>query len=337
MKPVFILSLAITLLAAMTQPASAVDYPFVVPVFSIIGVVPDQTVTIFTSNFPANDTFDVFMGIFGTQGINGIKVATINSGLGGSFNATFNIPPTLAGQARIAIRLQSPFSGYYSYNWFHNNPNGMQPYPGPTPLPGIPTFSITSVSKDQSMSILTANFPPNDTFDVLMGAFGTQGINGTKVGTLNSGTGGSFPATFNIPANLIGFYQIAIRLQSPYSGYYSYNWFYNNTDVQPGPIPGPISNTLSFNIASVMRDISVTIITSNFPVNDTYDVYMGTYGTAGVNGIKVATIDSGAGGSFTTTFNIPPALVGSDRISIRLQSPISGYYSFNWFYNNTYP
>jgi hypothetical protein len=35
--------------------------------------------------------------------------------------------------------------------------------------------------------------------------------------------------TFDIPASLKGSYQIAVRLQSNTgSGYFAYNWFYNN-------------------------------------------------------------------------------------------------------------
>ena len=44
---------------------------------------------------------------------------TTNSGVGGTFTATYPIPAQLAGTPQIAIRLQSA-SGYYSYNWFFN-------------------------------------------------------------------------------------------------------------------------------------------------------------------------------------------------------------------------
>ena len=64
---------------------------------------------------------------------------------------------------------------------------------------------------------------------------------------------------------------------------------------------------------------------------------MGAMGTRGVNGIKVATTSAGKGGIFTVTYNIPEALKGSYQIAIRLQSPTSGYYGYNWFYNNTAP
>jgi hypothetical protein len=83
--------------------------------------------------------------------------------------------------------------------------------------------------RDNSVTIQTSNFPPGLNFDVLMGPMGTRGVGGYYVGTLYSGTGGSLSATFPIPAQLYGSYQIAIRTQNMPSGYFSYNWFYNNT------------------------------------------------------------------------------------------------------------
>jgi hypothetical protein len=62
-----------------------------------------------------------------------------------------------------------------------------------------------------------------------MGKMGTRGIGGTQVTTFNSGIGGSFEGTFDIPAALAGEYQIAIRLESVTGGFYAYNWFFNNT------------------------------------------------------------------------------------------------------------
>ncbi len=107
------------------------------------------------------------------------------------------------------------------------------PTPAPTAaataVPGsVPTVSVTKVVRDTSVTIVTANFPPNQTFTVLMGQIGTLGVNGVPAGTLASGTGGALTGTFTIPAQLAGAPAIAIRLQSP-AGYYSYNWFYNAT------------------------------------------------------------------------------------------------------------
>jgi hypothetical protein len=68
---------------------------------------------------------------------------------------------------------------------------------------------------------------------VTMGAMGTRGINGIKVKTTDSGKGGTKTLTYDIPSSLRGSYQIAIRMQSPTSGYFAYNWFYNNTANDP--------------------------------------------------------------------------------------------------------
>ncbi len=73
-----------------------------------------------------------------------------------------------------------------------------------------PTFSISAVEKDVSVTILTKDFPANKNFKVLMGEIGTRAEGGIEVATFNSGEGGAFTATFNIPAALKGRAQIAI-------------------------------------------------------------------------------------------------------------------------------
>jgi hypothetical protein len=202
----------------------------------------------------------------------------------------------------------------------------------PTP---IPTFSITAVVRDTNVTIYTNNFPANDNFDVLMNTMGTQGKNGIKVATTNSGKGGSFSATYTIPSQLKGLKQIAIRLQSNTgSGYFSYNWFYNNTTGSSGGTKPVYSGIPTFSITAVVRNKTVTIYTKNFPPKQTFTVLMNVYGTLGKNGIKVTTINSGSGGAFSATFNIPADLNGLAKIAIRLESS-SGYYAYNWFYNTT--
>lgn len=211
--------------------------------------------------------------------------------------------------------------------------------PPPPPTGTIPTITITAVVTNTSVSIKTHNFPANDTFNVLMGTYGTAAVNGTKVGTLASGAGGTLTATYNIPSNLVGRSKIAIRLESPTSGYFAYNWFWNSTtggSTGGGGIPG-YSGFPTFSIASVVRNTSVTISGVNFPPNDAFTVTMGPMGTKGIGGYVVGTLNTGAGGSLTATYSIPAALAGSTQISIRAQSPTSGYFAYNWFWNNTYP
>ncbi|MFN2304528.1 MAG: hypothetical protein ACK2TV_12440, partial [Anaerolineales bacterium] len=180
-----------------------------------------------TNNFPADKDFKVLMGKMGTKGVDGILVTTIDSGDGGIFEETFDIPEDLKGDYRIAIRLESTTGGFYAYNWFYNNTSPSDTLPAG--YTGIPTFTIIGVTKDESVKIKTNNFPADLDFKVFMGKMGTKGIDGTLITTIDSGDGAVFEETFNIPEGLIGDYQIAIRLESTSGGFYAYNWFYNNT------------------------------------------------------------------------------------------------------------
>lgn len=207
------------------EVAAASPSSFVIPTFSIVSVVRDTSVTIKTHNFPAKDSFDVLEGPIGSKAIGGVKVATISSGVGGTFTATFPIAAQFKGARQVAIRLQSNTgSGFFAFNWFFNNTARGGGFTG------IPTFSIASVVRNKTVTIVTHNFPKNDKFNVLMGPMGTRGVNGFLVTNVSSGAGGKLTFTFNIPAELKGSFRIAIRLQSSTgSGFFAYNWFFNNT------------------------------------------------------------------------------------------------------------
>ncbi len=318
-----------------------------IPTFSIPTVVTDSTITIQTSNFPANQEFTVRMGAYGTLGIGGTVVGTTNSGAGGSITATYSIPDALKGAAQIAVRMDSP-AGYYAYNWFYNNSTSggtggpVTPGTGGPVYTGIPTFNVTNINTDTDVTIQTSNFPANQDFTVRMGAYGTLGIGGTVVTTTNSGAGGSFNATYSIPADLKGASMIAIRLESA-SGYYAYNWFYNNTTTNGGtggpvatPVPGtggPVYTGIpTFSISSVTAGNSVTVQAYNFPAGQDFTVRMGAYGTLAVGGEVVGTTNTGAGGNFTATYTIPASLAGNEQIAIRMDAA-AGYYAYNWFWN----
>jgi hypothetical protein len=343
MKKNLIYAVILVLVITSTLAATSISQAYSgIPTFSITSVVKDTSVTILTSNFPANDTFTVTMGLYGTLGVGGIVVDTTASGTGGAFSKTYTIPASLAGSERIAIRLQSSATGYYAYNWFYNNSTNAA---SSTPAPGYsghPYINIVAVTQDKDVTIEGKNFTLNDTYQVTMGAYGTLGVGGIVIGTTMTGNSSTFELTYSIPASLKGSNKIAIRLQSPTSGYYAYNWFYNNSTgiVTPSPTPTKTATSSytgypSFNISAVKRDSTVTISAKNFPPNDQFKVTMGAYGTKAVNGILVDTTSSGAGGDFQKTYTIPAALAGSYRIAIRLESSSSGYFAYNWFYNNT--
>jgi hypothetical protein len=327
------ISIILLLLIVIAIPAAKpVQASAVIPTFSIVTVVKDVSVTIQTSNFPANQTFTVRMGPFGTLGIGGTVVATTASGTGGAFQATYTIPATLVGSSMIAIRMDSA-AGFFSYNWFNNTNGNVPPVTTPTTT-GIPTLSIVSAVPNVSVTIQTHNFPANTDFTVRMGPFGTGAFGGTIVGTTNSGTGGSFQATYNIPASLAGLAQIAIRMDSTTGAFFAYNWFYNSTT--PTTPTGSVGIP-TFSIVSAVPGVSVTIQTNNFPASKDFTVRMGAFGTLGIGGTVVGTTNSGTGGTFQATYNIPAALAANGQIAIRMDSTDGVFFAYNWFYNTTTP
>ena len=91
-----------------------------VPTIDFLAAVKGEEVTIQAYNLPVYTRFDVLMGKIGTMAVNGTKVGAANSGAQGVFEATFDIPASLAAEKLIAIRIQSK-NGWYSYNWFSNS------------------------------------------------------------------------------------------------------------------------------------------------------------------------------------------------------------------------
>lgn len=371
-----------------------------IPTFSISSVERDARVTVKMHNFPAERDFTVRMGLFGTLAKGGEVVGTTNTGAGGDMEETYEIPASLRGIDKIAIRMDA--STYlFSYNWFYNNSTSVagtaggtggtggtggegmaegQAAPAPAPVEpiyqGIPSFTIGEVQQDNAVTILTSNLPLNTDYTVLMGPYGSLGSGGSVSGTGRVADNGNLKLTFNIPANLRGSTYIAIRLEAS-NGYYAYNWFRNMNTAIPaapaagftGPTPTPVSpitpeagttpeaapaastpvaaapvvnpnvssdyNAVpSFTISSVVKDSMVSIFAKDFPPNQTFTVRMGEYGTAAVGGVVVSTTDTGKGGDFTATYSIPESLKGSQSIAIRMDST-SGYYAFNWFYNSS--
>lgn len=210
-----------------------------------------------------------------------------------------------------------------------------------------PTFVIKAVDRNNLVTIRTDNLRLNDTYVVTMGLMGTRGVNGIKVGKISTTDSDTLTKTFSIPAALKGQYKIAIRLQSPTTGYYAYNWFYN-TDANLSLIGTPVSSpatttTISgaypyFKITAVDKATSVTIKEYSFPANTKFIVRMNWMFTRGIAGQIVETVTTNANGKLPdTTYAIPDFLQGATKIAIRLESPSTGYYAFNWFYNNDAP
>lgn len=236
---------------------------------------------------------------------------------------------------------------------------------------GIPTFSIKSVESDSKVTVKMHNFPPDRDFTVRMGYFGTLAKGGEVVATTNTGEGGDMEETYEIPASLRGVHQIAIRMDAT-TYLFSYNWFYNTntsipgskgtggtggtgsageaattetttegsggeTSAEPQPTaPSPVEPVYegipSFTIGEVVQDNSVSILTSNLPLQSEYTVLMGPYGSLGEGGQVAGTGKVEENGNLKLKFSIPANLKGSTFIAIRLEAS-NGYYAYNWFRN----
>jgi hypothetical protein len=220
--------------AVLAAPASAPSAS-TIPTFVIKAVDANNLVTIQTDNLRLNDMYIVTMGAMGTRGVNGIQVGTITTTTNDRVTKTFTIPAALSGSYQISVRLQSPSTGYYAYNWFYNSDANLTLIGTPEPpysgcgYCGYPYFSITAVDQANSVTIQGYNFPPNTTFDVRMNWMYTRGVAGAIVETVTTDSSGNLSdSTYAIPDFLQGSYKIAIRLESSATGYYAFNWFYNN-------------------------------------------------------------------------------------------------------------
>ena len=347
-------ALALLVLLLLLGTGTVSSYSYAIPTISITSVQADDTVTIQTYNYPAGLTFVARMGEMYTAGLGGTVVGTMESGAGGSLLATFKIPDHLKGRGRIAIRLDSTWGGYYSYNWFYNNTADVGTAGAAVTTPvasssasysGIPTFKITAVDEGKTVTLETNNFPANMTFAVTMGKMYSRGIGGINVGEIKSGEGGTLTRTFNIPEALKDDDRIAIRAQSAHANpFYAFNWFHNNStsaasSSATSTATPPVSvyyGIPTFTVCTVSKDGAVTILTKNFPTNQTFNVTMGSMYTRGIGGTSVGTLASGDKSSDRYMFNVPAGLKGAGRISIRAQTAHANpFYAYNWFYNNT--
>lgn len=210
------------------------------PFTNILNVVPDGEVTVQVFNFPADKDFIVRMGPMGTRGIGGFVIGTQNSGEGGSFIATYPIPPQLHGSDLISFRMESTTSDHYVYDYFANTDSvAAVPDAGGIPSTGsgdwvlpvgtYPTTNVQSVVKGTSVTISGTNFTRNDTYTVRMGPIGSKGVGGVVVATYTTGATSNFTATFTIPDSLKTAAQVAIRFESNNTPYYAFDYFANET------------------------------------------------------------------------------------------------------------
>ena len=203
---------------------------------TIISVVKNESVVVRLEKFPANQTFNVFMGFNGTQGIGGYLVSKLATNAGGTFLAKFPIPEGLTGENIIAIRFESIDSNIYWYDWFYNETAAQQvtvPQAEKSEVtynklePGFPTFVATRVVSGSSITVETRYFPGSDRWAVFMKDGALANITWYEVGGFNAADGGVITLTLPIPEQIKYKDWLAIKFYNMKTGFYTYNLIEN--------------------------------------------------------------------------------------------------------------
>lgn len=202
--------------------------------FSVIRVREDRDATIQANSFPHDSTFQVEMRYDGGQWVYSDQLNN-----GGSFKATVPIPHQLRGYSPLTIRVTEypdavtdleTFPNYsFNESTYRYKAYAKYEFPPKYKYEGIPKIEIKNVHAGETVTFQTVNYPPDLVFNVYMGEMGTKGKGGYFAGDFYSGPGGEFLVTVEIPYQLEHEDRIAIRTESTEKGYYSYNWFDNET------------------------------------------------------------------------------------------------------------
>ena len=198
---------------------------------SVTDVVEDKSVTIKVTGAPAGARLAVWIDWNNRSGVlQGRQAGTVKAGSDGTINATIKFPSAAADRGTLRVRLQGlDGATYQAYRWFINSEADSDSGSGApsTSTGGIPYVVVISVEEDDSVKIKAFNFPKGD-YVILMDEVGSGAKNGIKVDTVTIKTGRTFTGTFDIPDDLEGEDEIAIRVQNAdESSYFAYTWFDN--------------------------------------------------------------------------------------------------------------
>lgn len=209
LKKVPFILVALALLFAQTAVVVSPAYAATLGKVVAKEVEEDKNVTLQGTGLRANSRYNVFLSK-GKKVSSGLRVGFAVTDGNGSFTKTFKIPGKLVDVAKINISIENN-RGDTATNWFINASAS-----GNTGGVGAPDFSfrVTSNKNDEWVKIRTSNLPANVTFDVRMGRAGSDGVNGTVVGTLSDDEGGNVRAQFDIPDSLQGKKEIDIRVEN---------------------------------------------------------------------------------------------------------------------------
>ncbi len=187
----------------------------------------------------------------------------------------------------------------------------------------------STVVEDKTVTLEGKSLEANTTYTVYMSNFKLLKGMTYAVGSVTTGTNGTFSKTINIPKRLYDVSMVKVLLVSR-QGDTATNWFINsNVTGNTGGIGAP---AISMSLVEVKSDGTVRITASNLPANVTFSVYIGKADTEGIGGVWVGRMIASNTGKVTATFTIPEKYQDNKALDIRLESEaiqMSAFLKFN--------
>ena len=217
-RPLLVMSLIAALVAALFGGAFLPVNAALAPVITEVAVRDNSLVQFRIDYLPANTEFTVTMGKAGSGGYDHV-MAHFTTAAAGSYTYWFEILTDVKNDPTADVRIDnhSGVSATLTFKTASTTTVTTTATPVPTAVPTAIPNSGGAVSTSTSSSvkavhvvqgglvlIQVSNLPLNVVFTVTIGAAGTQGIGGTLIAHLNSGStaGNSAICKFEIPTLL---------------------------------------------------------------------------------------------------------------------------------------
>ena len=211
--------------------------------------------------------------------------------------------------------------------------SGMSGFYSPQVL-ARPQVSVTNVVRNRTVQFSLQNFRADVNVEVLIGAYGTHGVNGVRVGSFRTTQSGTLRATVSIPSRFSGASRLDLRVQRRgYNGTSNLNYFaYDTFNNKTNPVVTP-QRTISVQVTNVVHNKSVTVRFGRLPAHMRFEVRMAGLGGKQGGYQTVGAFNSGAGGTLVATYHIPRTLAGSKLIILTVHSTTQGYSGITLFFN----
>lgn len=209
------------LAAFVVAPLMTVQAATIQPNIRVIGVNPDENVQVMIYNLPSDTDFTVTESAAGNQGM-GSVIAHFNSGDGGTQSYWFEILTDVRAADSAEIRIDSG-TGIFAYTAFDpaaalsSTSSSTTTTTSSTSVvtPTMGQIHVLHVEKGGTVTAELQGLPVDTQFTVTVGAAGSQGFGGYKVGDLSTESLTDHIGTFEIPVDLSGEKSLDLRIEAP--------------------------------------------------------------------------------------------------------------------------